>query len=66
MDINEKKKEQLKKAIRHPEPDKKKKEFTTKQKEELEKGKKKGKIDPKDELRSREEFRDKKGKKEKE
>jgi hypothetical protein len=58
-------KEQLKKSMRHPEPGKLSKELqdTRNEKAENKESSEKSKIDPQDELESREKFRDTKGKK---
>ncbi|AVR45836.1 hypothetical protein C7S20_11560 [Christiangramia fulva] len=66
MKLKDEKKEELKRDIQHPDNERQKREFMdAEQKEELKKESgKKRKIDPEDELKSREDFRDKKGKKE--
>lgn len=66
MKLREKEKEDLKKAINHPDSERQKREFMdAEQREEFDQKSsgKKGKIDSEDELKSREEQRDKKGKK---
>ncbi|WP_300434454.1 hypothetical protein [Christiangramia sp.] len=62
---NENRKEQLKKTIRHPEPEKMSKESqeAQKDKDKNKKALEEREIDPQDEFKSREKFRDTKGKK---
>lgn len=67
MKLKENEKEDLRKAINHPDSDRQKREFMdAEQREKFDQNSsgKKGRIDSEDELESREDQRDKKGKKE--